>query len=82
MLKNQPFNLIYVDAFAGSVTCHPGVKYAFNDYGEFNEMRKGSVSIALDIQDKKFDRMMFIEKNHEFVASLKSIKSLTLTASG
>ena len=73
-LKSQSFNLIYVDAFAGSGNWRPGMRYASDHYGEFNEMRKGSASIALDIQDKEFDQMIFIEKNQEFIASLNALK--------
>ncbi len=73
-LKNQPFNLIYVDAFAGSGSWRPGTKNASDDYGEFNEMRQGSARIALDIRDKTFDRLVFIEKDPDYVASLNVLK--------
>lgn len=73
-LKNQSFNLIYVDAFAGSGSWRPGTSYPSNDYDEFNEMRQGSAKIALDIRDKAFDRLVFIEKDPEYVASLNALK--------
>ena len=73
-LKNQPFNLIYVDAFAGSGSWRPRTTYASDDYGEFNEMRQGSARIALDILDKTFDRVVFIEKDPDYVTSLNALK--------
>ena len=60
-LKNQSFRLTYVDAFAGAGS------YEFasdeDDYEEFRELRRGSTWIALDIDDKPFDRLVFIEKD-------------------
>ena len=60
-LKNRPFRLIYVDAFAGEGTWRPGSEYS-NDYDDFREFFKGSARIALEIQDKQFDRLIFVEK--------------------
>ena len=74
-LKNRPFRLIYVDAFAGSGSWQRGSGYAHNDYGDFDEMLKGSPLIALDTDDKPFDRMVFIERNPENVASLESLRN-------
>ena len=48
--------------------------YASDYYGEFNEMRQGSARIALDIRDKTFDRLVFIEKDPNYVASLNALK--------
>ena len=96
-LKNQPFNLTYVDAFAGSGTWTPKSRYepdgllsvdAFagsgisttesgyepNDYGEFQELAKGSARIALEVDDKPFDRLVFIEKNPANAASLRDLR--------
>ena len=70
-LKNQPFSLVYVDAFAG--TGSSGSSYSRNDYGEFDELLKGSPSLALEIVDKPFEKFIFIEKNPEHVELLESL---------
>ena len=62
-LKDQPFQLIYVDAFAGEGFWRPGSDYMSEEYGEFADLLKGSAAIALEIQDKPFDRLVFIEKD-------------------
>lgn len=72
-LKDQPFQLVYVDAFAGGGFWRPGSGYTPEDYGEFGELLKGSAAIALDIRDKPFDNLMFIEKDTERSRSLQSL---------
>lgn len=62
-LKDQPFQLIYVDAFAGEGYWRPGSAYVAEDYGEFTELLHGSTTIALNVQDRPFDRFVFIEKD-------------------
>ncbi len=57
-LKNQPFRLVYIDAFAGTGSVNlpaqdPDIR-AFHD---------GSAAIALDVQDKRFDRLIFVEQD-------------------
>ena len=73
-LKNRPFRLIYVDAFAGEGTWRPGSEYS-NDYDDFREFFKGSARIALEIQDKQFDRLIFVEKDPERCRSLEMLRS-------
>ena len=73
-LKKQPFNLIYVDAFAGEGSWRPGQEYD-KDYGEFRSLRRGSPQIAMEIQDKAFDRFLFIEKDHHRCESLQELRS-------
>ena len=73
-LKNQPFRLSYIDAFAGPGSWQPGAPYESTDYGEFNDMLKGSPKIALDIIDKPFDKCVFIDTKKEHIESLKAIK--------
>ena len=58
-LKNQPFTLHYVDGFAGAGSYTESV----DEYAEFHEFRHGSTRIALEIEDKPFDRLVFIEKD-------------------
>ena len=74
-LKNQPFNLIYVDAFAGEGSWSPGSGYALNDYGDFRDLHQGSPRIALEVQDKAFDRLLFIEKDRQRSDALRSLQT-------
>lgn len=73
-LKNQPFRLIYVDAFAGEGYWQPDspdtdellaspLAYLWEEYNDFEQVRDGSAKIALTIEDKPFDHFVFIEKD-------------------
>ena len=73
-LKNQRFTLTYVDAFAGEGYWTPGAGYASDVYGDFRGLRQGSPRIALGIQDKAFDRFLFIEKDSASIRSLWSLQ--------
>ena len=73
-LKNQGFNLIYVDAFAGAGTWSPDSTYEIANYGEYRAMVDGSATIALNIADKSFDRLIFIEKNEGRSTSLRALR--------
>ena len=68
-LKKQHFELVYIDAFAGS-----GGYFSTNDNG-FKEFHRGSVSIALDIRDKEFDSFVFVEKSKQRHAALETLKA-------
>ena len=75
-LRNQPFSLIYVDAFAGSGNWRPRKSDSEDqagEYDDFAEMHLGSSAIALGIDDRPFDRLVFVEENPEYVASLRSL---------
>ena len=72
-LKNKPFRLIYFDAFAGEGSYLPETGYTSEDYEDFQEFRAGSPRIALEVQDKPFDRLVFVEKD---VARCKSLELL------
>lgn len=65
-LKNQPFQLIYIDAFAGPGWWSAKSEYETEEYGEFQSFHKGSPRIALEIRNKPFDRLIFIEKDPEY----------------
>ena len=68
-LKNQPFALSYIDAFAGA-----GMYIdSDHDRGEFEEFHEGSTKIALDISDRQFDHLVFIEENSGRIESLKEL---------
>ena len=45
------------------------------DYDEFNEFRQGSTRIALEIDDKPFDRLIFIDKDAVAAEALLNLKS-------
>ena len=68
-LKNQRFTLAYVDAFAGAGS----YAVAKDEYAEFHEFRRGSPIIALEIEEKSFDKLVFIEKDARAAGSLMSL---------
>jgi three-Cys-motif partner protein len=74
-LKNQPFKLIYIDAFAGTgerVEVLPAAP-VFGK-GELKNKYRGSVQIALELQNA-FDIYYFIEKDKKHFTKLKEIVS-------
>ena len=70
-LKDQPFTLIYVDGFAGAGS-YLELDYYSEDYLEF---REGSPVIALEIDDKPFDKLIFIDKDAVAAEALLKLKS-------
>ena len=72
-LKGQPFQLIYVDAFAGEGYWRPGSAYAAEDYEEFTELLHGSTTIALNVRDRPFDRFVFIERDDKRSQALNEV---------
>ena len=58
-LKDQAFDLIYVDAFAGQGSFRLGSGYAKEDYDDFEPIYDGSARRALRITDKPFDQVIF-----------------------
>lgn len=64
VLKKQSFNLIYIDAFAG--TGKLKVRH-----GDATEYAEGSVERALKITDKPFDELFFIEKDRSRYLTLE-----------
>ena len=73
-MKKQGFRLIYVDAFAGEGYWSPNSPYVSEDYGDFDGVREGSSRIALGIQDRPFDHLVFIEKNPKRYESLQTTR--------
>ena len=57
-LKNIPFKLMYIDAFAGTGEINP--RLADDDARAFID---GSARLAIDVRDKPFDRLIFVEKD-------------------
>ena len=74
-LKNQPFQLIYVDAFAGEGSFRLNAEFYQTDYSEFRELYSGSSRIALGIQDKAFDRLVFSEIDPQRYQALNELRS-------
>lgn len=68
-LKNQNFELVYIDAFAGDGFINT-VSDAESDTKEFLE---GSVLRALKIDNKPFDRLVFVEKNPGRIERLETL---------
>ena len=73
-LKNQRFQLIYVDAFAGEGYWRPNSPYTAEDYGDFDNVRDGSARIALRTENRPFDKFIFIEKDSNRCESLEGLK--------
>lgn len=67
-LKNQPFKLLYIDAFAGSGVIQ-------TDEEEAQQFISGSTRRAINISDKPFDKLIFIERNMNRYAALRNIRS-------
>lgn len=79
-LKNQPFNLVYIDAFAGtgyrtSQVDQSGTDdlFSISDMPDMVDLMKGSARIALEIEPP-FDRYIFIEKNRTRFEALKKLE--------
>ena len=73
-LRNRPFNLIYVDAFAGEGSFRLNTQFYQDDYDDFREFHAGSARRALGITDKPFDRFVFSDTNpqrHEALLNLR-----------
>ena len=64
-LKNQSFKLVYIDAFAGSGRVEIG-QDSFHGYID------GSPRIAIRIKERRFDRLIFNEKNSRQYDNLRN----------
>jgi three-Cys-motif partner protein len=67
-LKNQRLRISYIDAFAGT----GWVEISQNSDNDQRGFLEGSTKIAYDVQDKSFDKLVFIEKNAEKAETLKA----------
>ena len=63
-LKNKPFRLIYIDAFAGA-------GYVPLKSGDVSKFIERSPAIALDIKDRQFDELLFNDLSKDVYAQLK-----------
>lgn len=57
-LKRQPFSLVYIDAFAGTGYVELG-----QGSTEAKKFIEGSATIAVKVDDKQFDKLVFIERD-------------------
>ena len=67
-LKNQPLRISYIDAFAGTGAVEL-VQTSDSDQQKFLD---GSARIAYEVRDKKFDKLVFIEKDTGKAETLKA----------
>ena len=74
-LKNQPFNRIYIDAFAGTGARAAERREAATlmEIPELDEITKGSARIALEI-DPPFYRYIYVEKRQSRSRTLEDLK--------
>lgn len=72
-LKNQHFNLLYVDAFAG--TGEISYKQSGAEGEDAFKFIEGSAKRALNVSDKPFDRVVFVEKEGAYYKILKKLKA-------
>ena len=71
-LKEKPFRLLYIDAFAGTGSIEQEtVDTEQDDLGKFID---GSADVALHIQDKHFDELIFIEQDEGKCEKLQTLK--------
>ena len=68
-LKKTPFELMYIDAFAG--TGH--LEFQHSDQDTQNFMR-GSATIAVSIDNRPFDKLIFVEKEQKRCDELENLK--------
>lgn len=73
-LKKAPFRLIYVDAFAGPGWRKDRLIYT-NEYNDFRKLHKGSPRIAIETEDRSFDKLIFIEKDQDKIRELNKLVS-------
>ncbi len=76
-LKDQPFDLMYVDAFAGTGFRSKSQRdtqpsLALEEFRDTDEYAKGSARLALEVEPP-FDRYVFIEKNRRAFGELTKI---------
>lgn len=70
-LKNQPFKLIYIDAFAGSGKVEASRSEA-DANGELRGFLEGSAVRAIRVTNKSFDELIFVEQDEARYYQLKN----------
>lgn len=66
-LKDQPFRLVYIDAFAGTG------RIQLRDDDSTTDFLSGSSERAMKITDKPFDRLVFVEKDVKRCNDLRNL---------
>ena len=67
-LKKRSFKLVYLDAFAGT-------GYVELGRGEDADFIRGSARRAIEVKDKPFDELIFVEKDQDRCTELESLKN-------
>ena len=68
-LKDKPFSLMYIDAFAGT----GGINTRSKD-PDAESFLKGSARIAIEVDGKPFDKLVFVENDADKCCKLRSLK--------
>lgn len=68
-LKNQPFELQYIDAFAGT-----GQVALSDDDSDAASFLGGSAERAVNIAEKPFDKLVFVEKDPGYCEELEALR--------
>ena len=75
VLKNQPFDLVYMDAFAGSGKIFRGPTSADRiDERDSRSFIEGSAGRALRVGDRSFDRLVFVERDSTRCCELRRLR--------
>ncbi len=69
-LKNEPFKLVYIDAFAGT-----GYVELRQDDQDTEDFIRGSAIRAVGIDNKPFDRLIFVEKDPDRCSELERLRA-------
>lgn len=72
-LKNTPFNLMYIDAFAGTGQLNLPEELKQDALNTQNFIR-GSAPRALEIGNKEFDKLIFVEKDDSMCNELRGLR--------
>ena len=78
-LKNQPFKLLYIDAFAGTgkIKLDQGSELSKEEQQDQEEAKKftaGSAARALKVDNKPFDYFIFVEQDKTRCAELQKLR--------
>lgn len=72
-LKNVQFNLVYIDAFAGKG--YVELAHQIEEDEDYDGFIRGSSAIAVDIKDKQFDKLIFVEKDPDQCKELEKLRA-------
>ena len=68
-LKNKPFYLMYIDAFAGT-----GYVELIQEDSDATDFMRGSAARAAHVRDKQFDRLIFVENDPRRCEELEALR--------